>query len=224
MRTGLSAVMLIAGLSWAGGTAAQGEPGGESYEQLLKKGEAAVIGSDWKACVGHFERARELRPDDPLAYLAIGRCSLEDGDNIKAFQNLQRGMQQQSLSEKQRARAESLLKRARQRVGVYTFKLSPESARASIAGKPVQLDEEGRKLLEAGRYDEAQAQRDRVSQILGPVSAKIAKKSGGYRFGKGLSAALGRPVGPPRPPTLAMDEQEIAELREAVKELGWLDA
>ena len=80
------------------------------------------------------------------------------------------------------------------------------------------------KLLEAGRYDEAQAKLDGVSEILGPVRAKIGQKSGGYRFGKGLAAALGQPVGPPRPPTLAMDEQEIAELREVVKELGWLNA
>ena len=94
---------------------------------------------------------------------------------------------------------------------------------ATIAAYPAR-DLEIWQLLEAGRYDEAQVKLDWVSQILGPVSAKIAKKSGGYRFGKGLSAALGRPVGPPRPPTLPMDEQEIAELREVAKELGWLDA
>jgi dihydrodipicolinate synthase/N-acetylneuraminate lyase len=54
------------------------------------------------------------------------------------------------------------------------------------------------------------------------VRAKAAAVSGGYRFFKGLTAALGRPAGPPRPPTLPMSEAEIAELRQAVRTLGWL--
>jgi dihydrodipicolinate synthase/N-acetylneuraminate lyase len=78
-------------------------------------------------------------------------------------------------------------------------------------------------LLEAGQYEEAQARLDHANNAIEPVRAKIGAVSGGYRFGKGLSAALGRPVGPPRPPTLPMDEAEIAELREVVQGLGWLD-
>lgn len=76
-------------------------------------------------------------------------------------------------------------------------------------------------LLEAGRYEEAQAQWDRVWDVLAPFRAKVSAKSGGYRFGKGLMAALGRPCGPPRPPTLPMDELEIEEAKEVLKRLGW---
>jgi 4-hydroxy-tetrahydrodipicolinate synthase len=79
-------------------------------------------------------------------------------------------------------------------------------------------------MLEAGQYEKAQAQWDRVSEALGPVRTKIGRKSGGYRFGKGLMAAVGQPVGPPRPPTLPMDEQEIAELKATLKTMGWLPA
>lgn len=68
-------------------------------------------------------------------------------------------------------------------------------------------------LLEARRYEEAQAKMDHVNEALGAVRASL----------KGLMAALGRPAGQPRPPTLPMDEEEISELREAVKGLGWLD-
>jgi 4-hydroxy-tetrahydrodipicolinate synthase len=92
----------------------------------------------------------------------------------------------------------------------------------TVAAYP-QHDQKVWELMEAGQYEQAQAELERVSKVLSPVRTKIGQVSGGYRFGKGLSAALGRPVGPPRPPTLPMTEKEIAELREAVQELGWLD-
>ena len=80
------------------------------------------------------------------------------------------------------------------------------------------------KLMEAGRYEEAQEKTDRVNEVLGPIRAKAWERSAGYSFGKGLMAAMGRPAGPPRPPTLPMTEQEIAELRVALRNLGWLAA
>ena len=79
-------------------------------------------------------------------------------------------------------------------------------------------------LLEAQRYEEAQAKFDRVRNALKPFTAKCAARSGGYRYPKGLMAALGQPVGPPRPPTLPMDDQEISELKGILKEIGWLPA
>jgi 4-hydroxy-tetrahydrodipicolinate synthase len=91
---------------------------------------------------------------------------------------------------------------------------------STVAAYP-QHDMQIWQLMEAGRYEEAQAQWDHVREILDPIRNKISARSGGYRFGKGLMAALGRPCGPTRPPTLPMDEQEIAELKEVVKRLGW---
>ena len=78
-------------------------------------------------------------------------------------------------------------------------------------------------LMEAGRYDEAQAQLDRVKEALAEVGAKSSAKSGGYRFPKGMMAAVGQPAGPTRPPTLPMDEEEIAELRTVLKSIGWVE-
>ena len=78
--------------------------------------------------------------------------------------------------------------------------------------------------LEAHRYEEAQAKIDRVRDVLRPFQIKSAKRSGGYRFNKGLSAALGRPVGPTRPPTLPLNDQEIAELQGILRGIGWLAA
>jgi 4-hydroxy-tetrahydrodipicolinate synthase len=85
-------------------------------------------------------------------------------------------------------------------------------------------DLEVRPLLEQGRYDEAQAEMDRVSEVLGPWQAKTGAVSGGYRQGKAMLAALGQPIGPPRPPTLPCSEQEIAEVKALFEELGWVKA
>ena len=77
-------------------------------------------------------------------------------------------------------------------------------------------------LLEAKRYEEAQAKMDRVNGALAPWRAKTGEKSGGYRQVKGMMAAIGLPAGPPRPPTLPVDEAEIAEVKPVMKELGWV--
>jgi 4-hydroxy-tetrahydrodipicolinate synthase len=77
-------------------------------------------------------------------------------------------------------------------------------------------------LLEAERYDEAQKEFDQAVQAFEPFRARILLESGPNRFVKGIMAAMGKPVGPPRPPTLRLNEQEIAELRATVRDLGWL--
>ena len=76
-------------------------------------------------------------------------------------------------------------------------------------------------LMERKCYDEAQAKIDAVQAELGPWMAKTTARSGGYRQGKGLLAALGRSMGEPRPPTLPCDEAEIAEARTLLERLGW---
>ena len=77
-------------------------------------------------------------------------------------------------------------------------------------------------LLEARRYDEAQAKMDMVSSAFREWRSKTLARSGGYRHQKGLLAAMGQPIGPPRPPTLPMDESEIAEARAIMEKIGWL--
>jgi 4-hydroxy-tetrahydrodipicolinate synthase len=90
-----------------------------------------------------------------------------------------------------------------------------------IAVRP-KRDLEAWQLLEQKRYDEAQARLDEGKSALAPWQAKVGKKSGGYRSMKGLMAAIGLPAGPPRPPTLPIDDEELAEAKRIVKELGWV--
>ena len=90
-----------------------------------------------------------------------------------------------------------------------------------IAAYP-QNDLEVFQLLEQKRYDEAQAKIDSVDSVLGSWRAKAAAVSGGYRQGKAMLAALGQPIGDPRPPTLPCNDQEIAEVRALMEKLGWI--
>lgn len=76
-------------------------------------------------------------------------------------------------------------------------------------------------LLEAGKYEQAEAAYEAVKNPLRDLMAKSAQRSGGYRVIKGMMAAIGRPVGPPRPPTLPMDAAELAELRAVMAGWGW---
>jgi len=75
--------------------------------------------------------------------------------------------------------------------------------------------------LELGNYDQAQAEFDRVTLPLRQFMAASAQRSGGYRVFKGTMAAVGRPVGPPRPPTLPLDDAELSDLRNLVASFGW---
>jgi len=77
-------------------------------------------------------------------------------------------------------------------------------------------------LLVAGKYDEAEAKQNAVKSVLAEWQAKTGKRSGGYRQMKGMMAAMGRPAGPTRPPTLPLDDEEVAEARELAKKLGWM--
>jgi len=76
-------------------------------------------------------------------------------------------------------------------------------------------------LLEAQRYDEAQAMIDRVNKPLREFMDRVGQRSGGYRVAKGMMAIMGRPVGAPRPPTLPLDTAEMAELYDLMSGFGW---
>lgn len=77
-------------------------------------------------------------------------------------------------------------------------------------------------LIEAGKYEEAQNLKDKISKVLGPISTKVSASGGGYRLAKGMMDIVGHPSGPPRLPTEPINEQEMAELRTAMQELGWV--
>ena len=77
-------------------------------------------------------------------------------------------------------------------------------------------------LLESGRHEEGQALWDSVAKPLGAFHARIAKRSGGQaRLKKGVMALMGHPVGPMRPPSEPLNDEEEAELRGLLVGFGW---
>ena len=78
-------------------------------------------------------------------------------------------------------------------------------------------------LLESKRYDEARKLYESTSTPeAAAVSAKIGARSGGMtRMRKGMLAVMGHPVGPPRPPSLPLNDEEMDEVREVIRGWGW---
>ena len=77
-------------------------------------------------------------------------------------------------------------------------------------------------LAEAGMYDEAQAEWDRVMVPLRDFYSKVVQRSGGQsRVEKAMCEIMGLPMGPPRPPSMPLDKEEMAELRALMTSWGW---
>jgi hypothetical protein len=140
----------IAASAFAQGTAGASSPSGSSYEELVKLGEAAVIGADWNACVKYFTEAHAIRASE-VTFLAIGRCALERGDYVEALRHLQEGMRY-SLTERQRISVENLKARALRHLGRYRIAVAPSHAVVTIAGQQAVPDSDGYVWLKVGRY------------------------------------------------------------------------
>ena len=77
-------------------------------------------------------------------------------------------------------------------------------------------------LCQNKQYDEAQALIDSVEVPLNKVFAKVGARTGGQGVAKkGMMAAMGRPCGDSRPPSGAMNDEEMAELRDVLRGFGW---
>jgi 4-hydroxy-tetrahydrodipicolinate synthase len=77
-------------------------------------------------------------------------------------------------------------------------------------------------LLEDRQYDQAEELYRSVFGRIRPFYEKVSKRTGGQSMvSKGLLAVMGHPVGPPRPPSKALNEQEMAELRQMAIDWGW---
>ncbi len=77
-------------------------------------------------------------------------------------------------------------------------------------------------LCENGQYDEAHALHQSVEVPLGKLFGKLSERTGGQGVGKkGMMAVMGRPAGASRPPSGAMNDEEMAELRELMIGFGW---
>jgi 4-hydroxy-tetrahydrodipicolinate synthase len=76
-------------------------------------------------------------------------------------------------------------------------------------------------LMEAGRYEEAEALFDSVVPKLRAFGEEIGNRSGHKGGAKAIMQLMGRPIGLQRPPATALDARETAELRDLVAGFGW---
>jgi len=77
-------------------------------------------------------------------------------------------------------------------------------------------------LLQAKKYDEAQKLFDSVNDVFQELYAKYSQESGGEgRLVKGFMAAMGKPVGSSRPPTLPLSKEQMAEIKMRLAGAGW---
>ena len=76
-------------------------------------------------------------------------------------------------------------------------------------------------LLEAKKYAEFQVIWDNVETPIREWRDKNSKLSGAYRGVKGVMDAIGKYVGPSRPPTLGLSPLELSELKALVKKHGF---
>ena len=77
-------------------------------------------------------------------------------------------------------------------------------------------------LMVEGRYEEAEAEWDRFIGPFEPFFDKVVGRSGSdAKVAKGMSKVMGTDFGPPRPPSIAMNEEELAELRALLTDWGW---
>ena len=77
-------------------------------------------------------------------------------------------------------------------------------------------------LMENKKYDEARELYKTVDEPLRKINEKINERSGGQgRIVKGMMALMGLPCGASRPPSEAMDVNELNELRALLVSFGW---
>ena len=77
-------------------------------------------------------------------------------------------------------------------------------------------------MLNKGLYDKAQIEWDKVMIPFGKFSAKTLAINGGEgKIEKAMSEIMGLPMGPPRPPSLPLNDNEMAELKSLMTSWGW---
>ena len=77
-------------------------------------------------------------------------------------------------------------------------------------------------MLNEGLYDKAQIEWDKVMVPFGKFSAKTLAINGGEgKIEKAMSEIMGLPMGPPRPPSLPLNANEMGELKSLMTSWGW---
>jgi 4-hydroxy-tetrahydrodipicolinate synthase len=77
-------------------------------------------------------------------------------------------------------------------------------------------------LIQEGKLDEAEKLYDSVYDDIKEMYQLVSKRTGGQSLVfKALSVIVGHPLGPPRPPSKPLNDEEMEQLRGKVRSWGW---
>ncbi len=76
-------------------------------------------------------------------------------------------------------------------------------------------------LMEAGDYDQALTEFERVTRPIREFGGMVGRRSGGYQLQKAMMEAIGKPMGQPRPPSLPLTPEQLDDLKRLMASLGW---
>ncbi len=143
----------------------------KTYRKAIKDGVAEYEARHFEEALSYFRKAHQVHPN-ARTFRGIGMASFELRDYVTAVRNLTAALDEQRkpLSPDQRKETQDLIDRCRLFVAVYTLKISPPEAQATVDANPVELEPDGTLMLGLGVHTiEARLKGYRTRSLSVPV-------------------------------------------------------
>jgi len=143
----------------------------KSYRKAIKDGVAEYEARHFEEALSYFRKAHQVYPN-ARTYRGIGMASFELRDYVTAVRSLTAALDEQRkpLSPDQRKETQDLIERCRLFVAIYTLKISPPEAQATVDANPVELEPDGTLMLGLGVHTiEARLKGYRTRSLSVPV-------------------------------------------------------
>lgn len=143
----------------------------KTYRKAIKDGVAEYEARHFEEALSYFRKAHQVYPN-ARTFRGIGMASFELRDYVTAVRSLTAALDEQRkpLSPDQRKETQDLIDRCRLFVAVYTLKISPPEAQATVDANPVELEPDGSVMLGLGVHTiEARLKGYRTRSLSVPV-------------------------------------------------------
>jgi hypothetical protein len=188
----------------------------KTYRKAIKDGVAEYEARHFEEALSYFRKAHQVYPN-ARTYRGIGMASFELRDYVTAVRSLTAALDEQRkpLSPDQRKETQDLIDRCRLFVAIYTLKISPPEAQATVDANPVELEPDGTLMLGLGVHTiEARlkgyrtrslsvpvrgGERKELQITLEPTATATRQTPPGQGGAQVPNAALTEPTTPPAP-------------------------
>lgn len=143
----------------------------KTYRKAIKDGVAEYEARHFEEALSYFRKAHQVYPN-ARTFRGIGMASFELRDYVTAVRSLTAALDEQRkpLSPDQRKETQELIDRCRLFVAIYTLKISPPEAQATVDANPVELEPDGTLMLGLGVHTiEARLKGYRTRSLSVPV-------------------------------------------------------